>query len=64
VLEPVFEELEHRKSVVYVHPDPSPDAVAHSLGLPESAYLPAEANPWSLTKTRFSRRNQSSLNGS
>jgi aminocarboxymuconate-semialdehyde decarboxylase len=33
-LEPVFDELERRKSVVYVHPNPSPDAVAHSLGLP------------------------------
>jgi len=32
-LEPVFEELERRKSVIYVHPNPSPDAVAHSLGL-------------------------------
>jgi predicted TIM-barrel fold metal-dependent hydrolase len=34
VLKPVFEELERRKTVVYVHPNPSPDAVAHSLGLP------------------------------
>lgn len=29
VLEPVFEELERRKSVVYVHPSPSLDASAH-----------------------------------
>jgi hypothetical protein len=29
------EELERRKAVVYVHPNPSPDAVAHSLGLPD-----------------------------
>jgi len=36
VLEPVFEELERRKTVVYVHPNPSPDAVAHSLGLPDN----------------------------
>ena len=35
-LEPVFEELERRKSVVYVHPNPSPDPVAHSLGLPDN----------------------------
>lgn len=33
VLEPVFEELERRKSVVYVHPSPSLDASAHKLGL-------------------------------
>jgi aminocarboxymuconate-semialdehyde decarboxylase len=33
-LEPVFQELERRKSVVYVHPNPSPDASAHKLGLP------------------------------
>ncbi|QNI31648.1 amidohydrolase [Alloacidobacterium dinghuense] len=36
VLEPVFEELERRKAVVYVHPNPSPDPVAHSLGLPDN----------------------------
>ena len=35
ILEPVFEELERRKTVVYVHPNPSPDAAAHSLGLPD-----------------------------
>lgn len=35
-LEPVFEELERRKGVVYVHPNPSPDPVAHSLGLPDN----------------------------
>jgi 6-methylsalicylate decarboxylase len=35
-LEPVFEELERRKTVVYVHPNPSPDPVAHSLSLPDN----------------------------
>jgi len=36
VLEPVFEELERRQAVVFVHPNPSPDAAAHSLGLPDN----------------------------
>jgi predicted TIM-barrel fold metal-dependent hydrolase len=36
VLEPVFEELERRHAVMFVHPNPSPDAVAHSLGLPDN----------------------------
>lgn len=35
-LEPVFDELEHRQAVVYVHPNPSPDPAAHSLGLPDN----------------------------
>lgn len=35
-LEPVFEELERRKAVVYVHPNASPDPAAHSLGLPDN----------------------------
>ncbi len=44
-LEPVFEELERRKSVVYVHPNPSPDAVAHSLGLPDNLLdFPTDTN--------------------
>ena len=44
-LEPVFEQLERRKSVVYVHPNPSPDAVAHSLGLPDNLLdFPADTN--------------------
>jgi predicted TIM-barrel fold metal-dependent hydrolase len=44
-LEPVFEELERRQAVVYVHPNPSPDAVAHSLGLPDNLLdFPADTN--------------------
>ena len=44
-LEPVFEQLERRKSVVYVHPNPSPDAVAHSLGLPDNLLdFPTDTN--------------------
>jgi predicted TIM-barrel fold metal-dependent hydrolase len=44
-LEPVFEELERRKSVVFVHPNPSPDAVAHSLGLPDNLIdFPTDTN--------------------
>jgi predicted TIM-barrel fold metal-dependent hydrolase len=35
-LEPVFEELDRRKALVYVHPNPSPDKAAHSLGLPDN----------------------------
>jgi aminocarboxymuconate-semialdehyde decarboxylase len=45
VLEPVFEELERRKSVVYVHPNPSPDATAHSMGLPDNLLdFPTDTN--------------------
>jgi 6-methylsalicylate decarboxylase len=45
VLEPVFEELERRKTVVYVHPNPSPDTVAHSLGLPDNLLdFPTDTN--------------------
>jgi predicted TIM-barrel fold metal-dependent hydrolase len=45
VLAPVFEELERRKTVVYVHPNPSPDAVAHSLGLPDNLLdFPTDTN--------------------
>ena len=34
--EPVFEELERRSAVVFVHPTASPDLAAHQLGLPDS----------------------------
>src|SRR6201997_1617581 len=44
-LEPVFEEFEHRKSVVFVHPNQSPDAAAHSLGLPDNLIdFPTDTN--------------------
>ena len=44
-LEPIFEELERRKSVVFVHPNPSPDAAAHSLGLPDNLIdFPTDTN--------------------
>ena len=44
-LEPVFLELERRRAVVYVHPNPSPDAVAHSLGLPDNLLdFPTDTN--------------------
>src|SRR5258707_12322275 len=44
-LEPVFADLERRKAVVYVHPNPSPDAVAHSLGLPDNLLdFPTDTN--------------------
>src|SRR5471030_2834347 len=35
-LEPVFTELDRRAATVFVHPNPSPDPAAHSLGLPDS----------------------------
>src|SRR3989442_4389406 len=44
-LEPVFQELERRGSVVFVHPNPSPDTVAHSLGLPDNLIdFPTDTN--------------------
>jgi 6-methylsalicylate decarboxylase len=33
---PLFEELERRRAVVFVHPTASPDPTAHALGLPDS----------------------------
>jgi predicted TIM-barrel fold metal-dependent hydrolase len=44
-LEPVFVELERRKTVVYVHPNPSSDALAHTLGLPDNLLdFPTDTN--------------------
>src|SRR6185295_1064252 len=44
-LEPVFAELERRKSVVFVHPNPSPDTASHSLGLPDNLLdFPTDTN--------------------
>jgi aminocarboxymuconate-semialdehyde decarboxylase len=44
-LERVFAELERRKAIVYVHPNPSPDAAAHSLGLPDNLLdFPTDTN--------------------
>jgi predicted TIM-barrel fold metal-dependent hydrolase len=41
----VFEEFERRKTVVYVHPNPSPDAIAHALGLPDNLLdFPTDTN--------------------
>ena len=34
--EPVFEELERRGAVVFIHPTASPDPAAHQLGLPDT----------------------------
>src|SRR5712691_9976144 len=45
VLEPVFQELERRQAVVFVHPNPSPDTIAHSLGLPDNLLdFPTDTN--------------------
>jgi aminocarboxymuconate-semialdehyde decarboxylase len=34
--DPIFEELQRRAAVVFVHPIESPDPIAHTLGLPDS----------------------------
>ena len=34
--EPVFAELQRRGAVVFVHPNASPDPIAHTLGLPDA----------------------------
>ncbi|GAB3002051.1 amidohydrolase [Amycolatopsis acidiphila] len=35
-LTPLFDELQRRAAVVFIHPNPSPDPSAHALGLPDS----------------------------
>src|SRR6202021_4341407 len=34
--DPLFEELQRRAAVVFIHPNASPDPAAHALGLPDS----------------------------
>ena len=34
--DPVFAELQRRRAVVFVHPNASPDPIAHTLGLPDA----------------------------
>jgi aminocarboxymuconate-semialdehyde decarboxylase len=56
VLEPVFQELERRKAVVFVHPNPSPDPVAHSLGLPDNLLdFPTDTNR-AVTEMHYTNR--------
>ena len=35
-MRPLFDELQRRRTVVYVHPNASPDPIAHSLGLTDN----------------------------
>ena len=55
VLEPVFEELERRQAVVFVHPNPSPDAAAHALDCPTTCWTfrrtPIALSPRCTTRT-------------
>jgi predicted TIM-barrel fold metal-dependent hydrolase len=40
---PLFDELQRRRALVFIHPNPSPDPSAHALGLPDSLIdYPAE----------------------
>jgi 6-methylsalicylate decarboxylase len=56
VLEPVFEELERRQAVVFVHPNPSPDPVAHSFGLPDNLLdFPTDTNR-AVTEMHYTNR--------
>jgi predicted TIM-barrel fold metal-dependent hydrolase len=56
VLEPVFAELERRKAVVFVHPNPSPDPVAHSFGLPDNLLdFPTDTNR-AVTEMHYTNR--------
>lgn len=56
VLEPVFDELERRHAVVFVHPNPSPDPVAHSFGLPDNLLdFPTDTNR-AVTEMHYTNR--------
>jgi 6-methylsalicylate decarboxylase len=35
-MRPLFDELQHQNAVVYVHPNASPDPIAHTLGLTDN----------------------------
>jgi 6-methylsalicylate decarboxylase len=52
--DPVFEELQRRAAVVFVHPTASPDPIAHTLGLPDSLLdYPADTSR-AIAKLHFS----------